>query len=116
MDRSNVITLVSFARTQDANGVWRDGTETTRDVFCQVDSVSRAEFFAGGQSGLKPEYRFTMFFGDYNGEKTVIYDGVRYSVYRTFHARTDDLELYVAKDVGDNKAKPTVAPVVVTDG
>jgi len=116
LDRSNVITLVSYARTQDNNGVWRDGVETTKDIFCQVDSVSASEFFSGGQHGLKPEYRFTVFFGDYNGEKIVIYNGVKYSVYRTYHPRTDDLELYVSKDVGDNKAKPTVAPVVVTDG
>ena len=41
MDRSNVITLLSNARSQDATGVWRDGEETQREIFCQVDSVSR---------------------------------------------------------------------------
>ena len=100
MDRSNVITLLSYERTQDATGVWRDGEETRRDIFCQVDSVSRAEFFAAGQNGLRPEYRITVFFGDYQGETRLIFEGVTYSVYRTYHARTDELELYVQREVG----------------
>lgn len=102
MDRSQVIELVSYPRTQDENGVWRNGAPLKRSVYCQVDSVTRAEFFNAGQTGLKPEYRFTMFFGDYNGERTVIYNNVEYSVYRVFHARTDELELYVERRTGNN--------------
>lgn len=100
MDRSDVITLIRYTRAQDANGVWRDGVETQREIFCQVDSVSRAEFFSAGQAGLRPEYRFIVFFGDYQGETRLIYNGVRYAVYRTYHARTDELELYVQREVG----------------
>lgn len=105
MDRSSVITLVSRTKTQDANGVWRAGEETRRDVYCQVESVSRAEFYAGGENGMRPEYRFTMFFGDYQGEQRVIYNGVAYAVYRTYHGRTDDLELYVQREVGVHGAQ-----------
>lgn len=101
MDRSNVISLVSTSQTQDAFGVWRQ-TETKRDVFCQVDSVTRAEFFEAGRSGLNPEYRFTLFAGDYNGESIVIFNGKAYSVYRTYHARTDEIELYVERKGGSN--------------
>lgn len=101
MDRSNVISLVSTSQTQDAFGVWRQ-TETKRDVFCQVDSVTRAEFFEAGRSGLNPEYRFTLFAGDYNGESIVIFGGKAYSVYRTYHARTDEIELYVERKGGTN--------------
>lgn len=102
MDRSEVITLVSYPRTQDANGVWRDAAPVQRAVYCQVDSVTRTEFFEGGRNGLNPEYRFTMFFAEYNGERTVIYNGVAYSVYRVYHARTDVLELYVERRAGNN--------------
>lgn len=102
MDRSEIITLVSYPRTQDDNGVWRDCAPVETQVYCQVDSVTRAEFFEAGRNGLKPEYRFTIFFDEYNGERTVIYNGVAYSVYRTYHARTDVLELYVEKKAGKN--------------
>ncbi len=102
MDRSEIITLVSYPRTQDDKGVWRDGTPVETQVYCQVDSVTRAEFFEAGRNGLRPEYRFTIFFAEYSGERTVIYNGVAYSVYRTYHARTDVLELYVEKKAGKN--------------
>ena len=100
MDRSTVITLVADTRVQDDNGVWRDGVRKTRDVFAQVDSVTRSEFFDGGQNGLKPEFRFTLFFGDYEDESELIYNGVTYSIYRSYYGRNDDVELYVEKKVG----------------
>lgn len=101
MDRSEVITLVSTVKTQDEFGVWRS-TPNSRDVFCQADSVTRNEFFEAGRNGLNPEFRFTLFAGDYNGEQTVIYKGLPYAVYRTYHARTDVIELYVERKGGTN--------------
>ena len=53
---------------------------------CQVDSVTRSEFFEAGRNGLNPEFVFRVFFGDYEGgERLVEYRGKRYSIYRTYH-------------------------------
>lgn len=104
MDRSDIVTLVTYSRTQDELGVWRS-TPTERQVFCSVDSVTREEYFEGGRNGLNPEYRITMFFGDYNGEDTVVYNGTAYGVYRTYHAKTDELELYVERKGGVNRGE-----------
>lgn len=101
MDRSDVINLISVTQTQDAYGVWRK-TETSRKVFCEVQSVTANEFFEGGRNGLNPEYRITMFAYDYQGEQTVEYKAKRYGVYRTYHAKTDILELYVERMGGTN--------------
>lgn len=101
MDRSDIVTLVGSTTTQDEFGVWRE-TKTTRDVFCNVDSVTRAEFFEGGRNGLNPEYRITMFFADYEDEKTVVYRGKPYGVYRTYQGKNDTIELYVEKKGGAN--------------
>lgn len=106
MDRSDIVTLVAYTRTQDEFGVWRS-TQTERQVFCSVDSVTRDEYFEGGRNGLNPEYRITMFFGDYNGEDTVVYNGIAYGVYRTYHAKTDELELYVERKGGVNRGEGT---------
>lgn len=103
MDRSETITLIGSTRTQDANGVWR-ATETARDVFCQVDSVTASEFFEGGRNGLNPEYRFTMFAYDYDGESTVKYKGKAYGIYRTYFGRDDTIELYAERKGGTNGA------------
>ena len=110
MDRSQIIKLISETNTQDENGGWR-ATESETQVFCQVNSITREEFFEAGRNGLNPEYRFTMFFGDYNGERTVEYNGKRYGVYRTYHARTDSIELYAERKGGTN-----VAPEVEANG
>lgn len=101
MDRSSVITLLSATKQQNAYGVWVE-TLTNRDVYCQVDSVTRAEFFEGGRNGLNPEFRMTMFSGDYQGERLLIYNGNTYSVYRTYQGRNDTVELYVERKGGSN--------------
>lgn len=106
MDRSDIVTLVAYTRTQDEFGVWRSAP-TERQVFCSADSVTRDEYFEGGRNGLNPEYRITMFFGDYNGEDTVVYNGSVYGVYRTYHAKTDELELYVERKGGVNRGEGT---------
>lgn len=101
MDRSDVITLLTTAITVDDYGVERV-RRTSREVFCQVDSVTRAEFFDGGRNGLNPEYRITMFAPDYEGETELTYKGLAYSVYRTYQGRNDTLELYVERKGGSN--------------
>lgn len=106
MDRSDVCTLLSVTRSQDAFGVWRENI-TEREVFCSVDSVTRAEFFEGGRNGLNPQFRITMFFGDYDGETMLIYNGSTYSVYRTFYGKNDTLELYVERKGGSNGKEST---------
>lgn len=101
MDRSSVISLISETKTKNEYGVYQT-TTSSRDVFCQVNSVSRSEFFEAGRNGLNPEYEFTMFASDYNGEKVVKYNGETYAVYRTYYGRTDTLELYVERKGGTN--------------
>lgn len=101
MDRSNVIKLISSTKSQDDYGVWRE-TLSERIVYCDVQSVTRSEFFDGGRNGLNPEYKITMFFGDYEGETLVEYEGNTYAVYRTYKQRNDTLELYVERKGGTN--------------
>lgn len=106
MDRSDVINLYADSVAYDEYGVARK-TRTAKQVFCKVDSVTRSEFFDAGRSGLNPEYRMTMFFGDYGGETVVGYKGRLYSVYRTYHAKTDVIELYVERQGGtDGEENP----------
>lgn len=101
MDRSTPIKLLATQKSQNDYGVWEE-TQTSRDVFCQVESVTRAEFFEGGRNGLNPEFRMLMFSGDYNGERLLMYNGNTYSIYRTFIAKNDIIELYVERKGGTN--------------
>lgn len=101
-----MIELVTVTRTQDEYGVWRT-SETTKKIYCQVDSVTQSEFFEAGRNGLNPEFRFTVFFGDYSNEPIVIYKDKRYAVYRTYLTRNDRLELYVERKGGTNGESDT---------
>lgn len=102
MDRSDIIRLIPVTYEKDAAGVRRPTEGEPRTVMCQVDSVTRNEFFEGGRNGLNPEYVFRVFFGDYDGERLVEYRGNRYSIYRTYHGRNDIMELYAERKGGTN--------------
>lgn len=95
---TDVITLITQTITTDKYGN-EVATETERTVYCEVDSISQTEFYAAANTELNPEYRFTIFFGDYEGESLVKFNGARYSVYRTYRTG-DDLELYTERKIG----------------
>ena len=95
---SDVVTLITQVVTTDAYGN-EVKTETERTVFCEVDSITQSEFYAAADTELNPEYRFTVFFADYEGESVLKYHGNRYAVYRTYRTG-DDLELYVERKIG----------------
>lgn len=101
MDRSDVISLIETLTEQDENGVWQK-RYSSRQVLCQVESVSQREFYEGGRNGLNPEFKFTLFFGDYNNESTLIYKGQTYAIYRTYLRKDDLLELYCERKGGTN--------------
>ena len=97
-----VLILVGKTRTQDEYGMWKE-TPTDRQIFCQVESVTRAEFFDGGRNGLNPEFQFTVFAGDYNGETVCKYEDKQYGIYRTYRVPgTDYMELYAERKGGTN--------------
>lgn len=101
MDRSDVLYLVDEINTQDASGVFHRTTKEKK-VYCQVESITRNEFFDAGRNGLNPEFKFIIFAGDYSGERIVKYNGLQYAVYRTFLAKADDMELYCERQGGTN--------------
>lgn len=76
--------------------------ETTTDLIAEISSISQSEFMQSGQIGLKPEYRFKIWQNEYNNQKIVEYNGLRYSVYRTFFAKDGRIELYTEARTGEN--------------
>lgn len=75
--------------------------ETERTVFARVRNVSFNEWNEGGKRGMQPQWKVDIFPYDYNGETSVVYNGVRYSVYRTYQVNEDVLELYLEERSGD---------------
>ena len=100
--RSSIAKLVSYTYEKDSYGVLRRNS-TSRKVFVDVVSVSASEFFDGGRNGLKPALRFTMFRYDYQNEDVIEYEGVQYSIYRTYFKNYDQIDLYTELKKGNEK-------------
>lgn len=96
-----VITLISETITQDAIGNCIK-TESETKVFAEILSINRAEFFNAGQQNLVPKFAFAVHDFEYSGEKVVLYNGKKYSVYRTYHnPNTEVTELYLVRKAGE---------------
>ncbi|MDE7122588.1 MAG: hypothetical protein K2O42_10575, partial [Oscillospiraceae bacterium] len=95
----DVLILVKQTKIQDEFHI-QHNQEVERQIFCKVQSVSRSEFFSGGQNGLHPVFLFEVFPADYHSEPELIFHNVRYAIYRTFLKNADALELYAAQKGG----------------
>lgn len=105
MDRSTPLYLVPAEFEQNANGEFIEAAEP-RLVYCDLRSVSRAEWSDAGQHGLRAEYQATMFAPDYQGEQSaelILRGGrKRFSIYRTYLGRDESIELYLGTRVGES--------------
>lgn len=97
-----IIKLISQVYEKDEFGV-QQSTESAAEVFAKVQSITSSEFYNAGNSDLRPVYKFSdIYTVEYNNEKTVEYEGERYSVYRTYQPYPDKIELYVERKVGNS--------------
>ena len=72
-----------------------------REIFVTEESVTRADFFEAGRNGLRAELVLKTQAVNYSGEDEVIYNDVRYSIYRTWkRPDSDEIELHLARKTG----------------
>ena len=83
MIRDDVLYLIS--ENPEAHGIFSPPTETQRMVYCQVESVSRYEFWRGKENGLTPEIAFRLSdWREYQDEKICMWNGKRYRIIRNY--------------------------------
>lgn len=99
-----VITLIKKTYGQNSAGAITV-TESSRDVFCTVQDIRREDFYASAQIGIPLSFVFKTNPINYDGEDTLIYEGFRYGIKRTYTASLDVIELYAGLIVGENKAE-----------
>lgn len=101
----DVVRLLSFTFTEDAYGNQIE-TPAQRQVFCQVRSVSRSEFYQAAQTDLHPEYVFILSnYRDYLGEQELLYTDWtgrtrRMNILRTYRTDRDELEIVAGEQIG----------------
>ena len=91
-----MISLIT--ETASAHGVHATVTETAREVMCTVRSVSRSEYYNALNAGIEPSYVFYLALAeDYQGERVVRYNGLKYRVVRTYMTEDDGIEITVER-------------------
>ena len=92
MMRADVIQLITESAAK--HGVHTPVTETAREVYCTVQSVSQSEFYTAMNAGIQPEYVFKLALAeDYKGERVVRYNEQKFRVIRTYMTEDDGIEI-----------------------
>lgn len=77
--------VIEFIEESQPHGVFDLHTEHRRQVFAEVKSVTRTEFYQASNAGITPEAVFVLTDeADYHGEKVIEYAGHRWQVIRTY--------------------------------
>lgn len=97
---NDTIILVSEETRQDATKQTYKEEVQTDELLCDMGNITRMEWSQAQQAGFDAEYQITMFWLDYTGQRTAIFHGKRYAIYRVF--RDDErVELYLGTRVGE---------------
>jgi len=75
--------------------------ETRTPILCGKKSAGRAEFYNAAAAGLRPEPVFVVHAYEYNGERIVEFEGLRYRVIRTYAVDFEELELTAERVAAD---------------
>lgn len=104
MIHADVIYLIT--ETARAHGVHDTVTDSERMVYCNVQSVSRNEFYTALNVGIQPSYVFVLAYAeDYQGERLVKYHNQRFRVVRTYVTEEDSIEITVERS-DENGTEP----------
>lgn len=75
---------------------------TEVSIIAQIRDITQSEFSSAGMAGFKPAKKFRVRSWEYCGERLVEYEGVTYSIYRTYLADDGRVELYTEERTGEN--------------
>lgn len=91
---NEIIKLGRLAYTRNAIGQEKESV-AWKEVFADVRSVSRAEFYSAAMANIRPSIVFAIAdYYDYEDEKVIWYDGKTYDVIRTYRAgNSTELEI-----------------------
>lgn len=96
----NELTLIKEDFIEDEIGN-QIPSEIKKTVFCDVESVSRSEFYNAANTGLKPSLVFIVHSYEYENEEKVEFEENKYKVIRTYLRNVDEIELTCEKVIGN---------------
>lgn len=94
--RDEVIYFVDIIQSDDKDeyGDPVEKKEISDAVFAEIKSISQTEFYQAQTSDYKPEIKFKITdYMDYQGQKYLIHNEIKYKVLRTFRTDSNELEI-----------------------
>lgn len=79
-----VVTLIDLQVGKDADGYDLPAEETRTEVFADLQSVKRSEYYSSRQAGVELALAFLVRACDYAGQRYLECDGKRYKVERVY--------------------------------
>ena len=105
MIRVNTADLITV--NPEAAGVGTEPTETKRTVYCTLKSIGQQEAYLAMGQGLNPELKVILAHDfEYQGERLIEIDGVRYDILRTYITEKDGIELTLQRVTTNAKPIP----------
>ena len=105
--------LIDFS--PDAHEVGTDPVSVRRTVKCQELSLTQAEIYQDGGTGLRPEAKLLIPYDkDYKGERALEYNGERWTVIRTDPYKDWNGVILTIRRVKGNAGDPTPPAVPAT--
>lgn len=79
--------------------------QKSEEVYAELLSISQTEFYQAQTSDKKPEIKFMITdYLDYQGQKYLIHDDIRYKILRTYRKKNNELEITCYGGVRDVSA------------
>jgi len=98
---NKTIQLISVTYSKDNIGQ-QIKDYTYRKIYAKQKSIPQSEFFSAGQTDIKPSTVFIIRTGEYKGETMLLYNGVKYSIYRVYDTKNEMTEVYCEVRKGEN--------------
>ena len=99
MQTDTTARLIAVSYSGELGAVNR--VETPTDIFCQISSIDRREYYAAYNSGFRPDWRVTTDPINYAGQGIIELDtpegAIRCDIYRTYRKAQDVLELWCVR-------------------
>ena len=95
----SVCTLIKILESISESGDVIRKEEQREEVFCNEKSVRVNQFYQAHAQWYKVELILELRQVDYNGEEYIIYDKVKYKIFRTYKKNREFIELTLIKGV-----------------
>lgn len=96
MIRASVVTLIKTL--PDPVGVYEAPPIVETELYCDVESVKRSEFYEARNHGLKPEWVLVLSdYADYDGQTVCKFEGAYYNIIRTYTRNDHAIELTIER-------------------